>query len=362
VTSPVGLAVTDTWSGDALVIGGGPAGCATAITLARNGLAVCLVDDGRRTSWPGETLPAGSTTVVADVFGLTVLESHHRAFCIQAAWETEELQVTDGLSHPLGEGWLLDRHAFDRMAKSAAAQAGATIVNGHAFVSRETDGTFVASVRERACKAALLIDATGRTAAIARRAGGQFERGSPLLACIVVSPESGDPIQATTVESVPEGWWYSTPTPQGGRVLALVSDVDLVPRGTARREWWLASLRSTLHLRKLAPEGLVLDGEEAASMRVSQAGTGWLSEPRGLGWIAVGDAAAHFDPLSSQGLLTGILMGARAGQAVVDDTLEDWSVDYRMLVEDHLGLASYYYGLVDRWPESPFWMRRVHSR
>lgn len=362
MTSPVGLAVTDTWSGDALVIGGGPAGCATAITLARNGLAVCLVDDGRRTSWPGETLPAGSTTVVADVFGTTALEGHHQAFCIQAAWETEELQVTDGLSHPLGEGWLLDRHAFDRRAKSAAAQAGATIVNGHAFVARESDGTFVASVRERACRAALLIDATGRSAVIARRAGARLEQRSRLLACIVACPERGDRTQATTVESVAEGWWYSTPTPRGGRVLALVSDFDLVPRGTARHEWWLASLRSTLHLRQLASKGLVMHGEGAAAMRVSQAGTGWLSESCGPGWIAVGDAAAHFDPLSSQGLLTGILMGARAGQAVVDDTLEDWSVDYRMLVEDHLGLSRYYYGLVDRWPESQFWMRRIHSQ
>lgn len=361
MTSPNAIAVTDAWSGDALVIGGGPAGCATAITLARRGLAVCLVDDGRRTSWPGETLPPGSTTVIADIFGPLALTGHDQAFCVRAAWETEELHATDALDHPLGEGWLLDRHAFDREVRSSAARSGVTIAEGHALVSRGIDGTWTARVRDRACRAALLIDATGRSAVISRRVGARLEHGSRLLACIVTCPGRGDRIQATTVESVPQGWWYSTPTPAGGRVLALVSDADLIPRGTDRLDWWLASLRATRHLRELVPEGLVLQGQASSGMKVSQAGTGWLTEPCGPGWIAVGDAAAHFDPLSSQGLLTGILMGARAGQAVVEDSLADWRVDYRMLIDEHLGLAAYYYGLVHRWPQSPFWMRRIHE-
>jgi len=322
---------------------------------------VCLVDDGRRTSWPGETLPTGSTGVIADVFGMAALTGHDRAFCVRAAWETEELQVTDALAHPLGEGWLLDRHSFDRQAKSAAAHAGVTIVDGHASVARQSDGDWIARVRDRTCRGTLLIDATGRTAALARRWGARLEHGSRLLACIVTLPERGDRTQATTVEAVSQGWWYSTPTPTGGRVIALVSDSDLVPKGTARLDWWLTSLRATRHLRDLLDESLLTPGQAIDRMQVSQAGTGWLSEPCGPGWVAVGDAAAHFDPLSSQGLLTGILMGARAGQAIVDGALTDWSVDYRMLIEDHVDLAEYYYGLVHRWPQSAFWTRRVHQ-
>lgn len=342
---------------EALVIGGGPAGCATATVLARHGIDVCVIDDGRRTSWPGETLPAGSSQVVTDIFGDTVLHPHDRAFAVKAAWETEELHVTDALAHPLGEGWLLDRRTFDAHARTAAVAAGAQVLGGHASVIRDADGLWSARVDGQTLHAALVIDATGRSATIARRFGAQAEHASRLLACIVVSPERGDSMQATAVESVPEGWWYSTPTPTGGRVLALVSDADLVPRGPERPAWWRASLASTHHIRALVP----VDPTDSSleSMTVSQAGTGWLVEAHGPGWIAVGDAAAHFDPLSSQGLLTGILMAARAGQACIDGALDDWSIDYAMVIDEHLRMASHYYGLVDRWPDSPFWKRRV---
>ena len=40
-----------------VVVGGGPAGCAYAVTAARAGHAVALLDDGRRpATWPGEAL------------------------------------------------------------------------------------------------------------------------------------------------------------------------------------------------------------------------------------------------------------------------------------------------------------------
>ena len=346
-----------TWQVDAVVVGAGPAGCATATILARRGHLVCVIDDGRRASWPGETLPAGAGRVIDDVFGSDVLVRHDRAYAVRAAWETADLHVTDALMHPLGEGWLLDRRVFDTQARDTAVTAGAAVLDGHAVIEREGVRGWIAHVGGKAVRASLLVDATGRTASIARRLGARGEHASRLLACIVVAPDRGDGVQATTVESVPEGWWYSTPTPSGGRVLALVSDADLVPRGDDRTRWWLTSLQATWHIRSLLPAGPV-DDSIAHTMTVSQAGTGWLEDPRGPGWVAVGDAAAHFDPLSSQGLLTGILMGARAGQAIVDGTLEDWSVDYRMLIDEHQHLASHYYGLVDRWPDAPFWMRR----
>lgn len=349
-------ATTEMWQGDAIVIGSGPSGCAAATVLVRNGVKVSMVDDRRRTSWPGETLPAGSSRVISDVFGPEILDVHTRAFAVQAAWETEDLQVTDALAHPLGEGWLLDRRAFDAHAREVAIAAGVTVVDGHASVSNKETWDWRAQVGDCELHAPLVVDATGRSASVVRRAGARAREESRLLACIIISPDQGDSVQATTVESVPEGWWYSTPTPTGGRILALVSDADLVPRGSSRESWWLTSLDRTRHIRALTSS---IPSESLSTMHVSQAGTGWLTDCHGPNWIAVGDAAAHFDPLSSQGLLTGILMGARAGQAFIDGALEDWSIDYRMLIDEHLRMASHYYGLVARWPDSQFWMRRI---
>ena len=355
------MAESTAWHGDAIVIGAGPAGCAIAATLARLGARIAIVDDGRRTTWPGETLPGGSTTVVTDVFGDSILEPHQPAYGVQAAWETEDLQVRDGLANPFGEGWLLDRRVFDENARAAAIGEGAHGVTGHARVHRDVDSSWRVDVAGQLFRTPTIVDATGRSASIARRAGAELECSERLLACIATVDDPGDSVQATTVESVPDGWWYSTPTPSGGRVLALVSDEDAVPRGTDRARWWLASLESTQHIRHLVSPPSMVDVAEA-QLDVSRAGTGWLDHPFGPGWVAAGDAAAHFDPLSSQGLLTGILMGARAGAAIADNTLEEWAVDYQMIVHDHRELAGHYYGLVGRWPDSRFWSARVHRR
>lgn len=340
------------WRGDVIVVGAGPAGCAAATVLARSGASVALVGGERRSAWPGETLASGSTELVEQVFGPSIFDGHKRAFAIQAAWETHELHTTDALTRPHSEGWLLNRPAFDVQARAAAERAGTLVASGHAQVERSEGWRAV--LPGAVLEAPLIIDATGRNALIAQRAGASSIQASRLLACVAALPDRGDGVQATSIESVPEGWWYTTPTPVGGRVAVLISDADLVPRGDSRLAWWLDSLQRTAHVKELLPSF----EPGALTITVSQAGTGWLDRPYGPDWVAVGDAAAHFDPLSSQGLVTGILMGARAAQAIASDTLGDWHRDYRMLVDEHLALSEHFYGLVDRWPGTPFWERR----
>jgi flavin-dependent dehydrogenase len=82
----------------------------------------------------------------------------------------------------------------------------------------------------------------------------------------------------------------------------------------------------------------------------------------GENWLAVGDAAMSFDPLSSQGLASAILMGAKAGEAIAgpnrDGAIAAWAEDYRMLFAEHADLRTYYARLERRWPHAVFWRRR----
>ena len=65
--------------------------------------------------------------------------------------------------------------------------------------------------------------------------------------------------------------------------------------------------------------------ERPEEVRVRAAGNSLLTRPTGDGWIAVGDAAAAFDPLSSHGIGSALVAGVWAARAVAatlagDDT------------------------------------------
>jgi flavin-dependent dehydrogenase len=78
----------------------------------------------------------------------------------------------------------------------------------------------------------------------------------------------------------------------------------------------------------------------------------------------VGDAAAAFDPLSSQGILTALYTGMRAGQTIDAELAgdprarADYMSDIRAVTTAYLRNQRHHYRTETRWPDSEFWQRR----
>jgi len=160
----------------------------------------------------------------------------------------------------------------------------------------------------------------------------------------------------TLIEAVPEGWWYGAVLPEGIAVLALHVD----PRESRSvRLNWLAALHRTSYVRGFFQQS-AFDGRPF----VADASGSRLKSASGMNWIACGDAAISFDPLSSQGIYNAIYSGVAAAKAVLANESGDGSA-----IADHIGrLAAIHrvyrsrlissYGLVRRWPNQQFWTAR----
>ena len=344
---------------DVLIVGAGPAGCATAMLAARGGLSTVVLDRPQPAqSWAGESLPPGMGNLVRTVFGADIQSEidHRRAFGTRSVWGSVALVETDFLANPLGEGWILDRGRFDAAAREVVLAQGVEIVRvshigppARGFSAWHLDLGDGGSLRAR-----LLVHASGRSSALLRRLGTRRIAADRQIAILSAYPDEGDAYCGTTVEAVAEGWWYTTPLPRGRRVLAYMTDADLWRHGARD---WQELLRQTRHVGRCA-------GPRALSARpdVYPASTAQAEHLAGDNWLAVGDAAVTFNPLSSQGLASAVLMGAKAGEAIAhpnrDEALEAWEEEYRMLFAEHSDLRTYYARLEGRWPNSAFWQHR----
>ena len=84
----------------------------------------------------------------------------------------------------------------------------------------------------------------------------------------------------------------------------------------------------------------------------------------GKNWLAIGDAAQAYDPLSGQGITKALTSGLRAAETISADlfqnrvTVEDYVKTTDHEYEDYLRSRLLHYRRERRWPDSPFWQRR----
>ncbi|MEW5931856.1 MAG: FAD-dependent monooxygenase, partial [Gemmatimonadota bacterium] len=287
-----------------------------------------------------------------------------------SAWGSPALLGTDFLFGVDGHGWHLDRARFDALLRDAARDAGAEVRSCTRLAGAEPDGsggwrlTLSDSGAAEEVGCGWLVDATGRRAAVARRQGAARLYDDALVAFYARfrPAREGDRDGRTLIEAVPDGWWYTALVPSGERVAAFLTDADLADRRALLTEDGFARmLDGTEHVRAaLDAFGYRVHGRP----RGADAGSARLDRFAGPGWLAAGDAAVSYDPLSSQGIRAALYTGMRAGQALWahlggdGGALDGYA---RMLEETHrayVGHRAEFYADERRWADRPFWARR----
>ena len=176
---------------DVAILGGGPAGAATALALRQHApeLSVLLVERSDETKRRiGETLPPGVEPVLEQlgIWDKFRQEGHLPAYGTRTSWGGGALVEQSFMMSARGDGWHLDRRQFDRFLLAEAQQCGTDVIwpGQVQDVKRDDDGWTLRVSRSQTefeTHARFVVDATGRSAWFARRFGRAVASASDSL-------------------------------------------------------------------------------------------------------------------------------------------------------------------------------------
>ena len=355
---------------DVAIFGAGPAGAALAAALAPH-VSVTLVERHAATAEPriGESLPPQALQSLKRL-GLdeTLRNAVHLPYRgVRSIWAEPVVTVQDFLRLPFGPGLHLHRARFEAALVGAATARGVRLLRPTrlASIEREATGWRIAlrtGAEPLTLSASLVVDATGRSAAIARRLGA-FRTTADRLTAVHAHLTTPGIRQTgfTLLEAAPDGWWYAAPVPDGRTVVAFHTDADLAPLDRMRRGAFRAALSRTTLIAAALAGARVTD----SAVRVSAANSTSLVAAAGERWLAVGDAAVAFDPLASQGLFNALTTALLARDAIVADrsgtrgAFANYAKRMREVVNVYRRQLAAHYGDHRRFTDQPFWARRL---
>nr|WP_217907196.1 tryptophan 7-halogenase [Massilia sp. BJB1822] len=365
---------------DVLVLGGGPAGSTAALNLAPHA-RVLLADKRAATgSRIGESLPAAAGRLLRDM-GLEaafLAQGHLPCQHTRSTWGSAAALEQDAMRNLDGHGWHLERDRFDAWLLEVAQQRGAAVLTDSRLVGAQWEEgaephwrlELMRQGRALAVEARAVIDASGRNSSFSRHAGSQRHAGDKLVCGWLLGRDGaaasnrGCSVGASSeLHAETEGWWYTSALPGGRRLLAFYTDADLAAAQAARvPALLLARAASVPAIAAL----LQMQATAADEYGFCAANSAALSSASGQAWLAVGDAALAFDPLSSQGLFNALYTGLAGAEALHrhlygDSTaLLDYQDEIGRIQRAYAAHRDIWYGMERRWPGSPFWQRR-HS-
>ena len=361
---------------DIIVGGGGPAGATIARLLSGLGFRVVIFEKRR---FPRHQIGESLTPRILPILDFLDVRARIEAagFLRMAGhtvcWGSERPRTSYYSEDHSRRGFQVWREDFDALLLQHAREGGAQVCEEHLVkkVQLHHSGVTVTTPHGQT-QAAFFIDATGHAGTLARQ---QLRRRDPVFQTLAIASywreASGPPgieFANTLLETYENGLVWSVPLHNGLRNVTLLIDWETGRRirQSGLQEFYLGELGKASYIPRFL-YGAHIAMPPRAFDATWHTATNFSSDR----FLLVGDAGMFIDPLSSEGVHKA--MASAITGAVVTNTIlqrpvmtsharQFYDESQHSTYEAHYQQSVVYYREEIRWPDAPFWRRRMGGR
>lgn len=346
-----------------LIIGGGPAGLATSLVLTSRGVEHFIIEPTHLSQHKiGEAIPPNSIPLLKKLGLHAQLTKNHLEYHgNKVLWGNQQVKERLFITEKYQTGFILNRSVFENDLRH---KTKANWLYG-SCISCEDKGSFYrirfktnSGVHQLACQ--YIVDASGKKSIIAKALQIKQHKIDDGAALVFKSEMTIQPESFVHIESFSNGWIYMSPTPQKHLSIMIFTDLDLMPPSSQTELY----IRSTIDQTKLIKKQLHNDFS-IRNPKVRPSNTTYLEKISGTRWVAVGDAAYSFDPISSYGITSALASGFYGGHALADtlNGKQNAMIAYHHIMDKtfkkYLHQLFELFSQETRWQSNTFWKRRM---
>ncbi len=352
---------------DIIIFGGGPAGASAAIALLQKGYSVAVVEKTDYTNFrTGETLPPKINQAISSLSIKNLFQQQLPVNANLSCWGSASLVENNFFSNPFGNGWHVNRNSFDRTLIAHAKYLGCKLFTESTIENIiQDDDAWLITINQTgkhyALTGSFAIDASGRNAVLVKKMQGRRINHDHLIAVSAIQQNifGKKTSNYTLIEAVENGWWYAADLPGNAIVFNYMTDAD-VYKAEFKKD-------KNIFQRKIAETRFIQERTDKTitTTHLSSANTFIMDKQFGENWLAIGDAAMAYDPLSASGILRAVNDGSKAAGYIDDHfkknkkSFKYYADNSKMKYKKYLHTKLHYYNLETRWPTSVFWKRRT---
>lgn len=314
---------------DVIIAGGGPAGASAAILLAMRGARVLLAEQKKfpRAKLCGEFISPECVPLFKSLEVGDQMSAAHPAELTETVFYSRRgrrVSVPSSWFGSSGVALGLSRAEMDERLLRRAADAGADIIEeahvGELIIENDVVcGVMVkTSAGQVSYRAPVVIDATGRSRALARHAepNSKFRKSRAPMVAFKVHLENTDVAPGACEIYFYRGGYGGLSSIEGG-----LSNLCFIASARDVRDCGADAdrvMREIVAQNRRAQATLEKARAQSAWLAVSLEGFGRYSVAPAPGLLAIGDAASFIDPFTGSGMLMALQSGELVAGAISD--------------------------------------------